>query len=227
MGSRTPRPGILFRTGTKSQCTLSARAAAELRKPNARCLAGFYPFFVQMQAERVVRESLCATSQAGGVHPQALAVPPVLDRATRPLLRRGPDFSSERGSGSTRCRAVSQRATGSQPRCRCMRGNLPLDPRRRARGLLGGVWRRRPDLNRRWRFCRPLPYHLATAPTTTQIWLRDRSNSGRKLERETGFEPATSTLARSHSTTELFPLNSPEGNTGLQAQASRVAARTT
>ena len=28
------------------------------------------------------------------------------------------------------------------------------------------------------------------------------------LERETGFEPATSTLARSHSTTELFPLSS-------------------
>ena len=28
---------------------------------------------------------------------------------------------------------------------------------------------------------------------------------GEKLERETGFEPATSTLARSHSTTELFP----------------------
>ena len=26
------------------------------------------------------------------------------------------------------------------------------------------------------------------------------------LERETGFEPATSTLARSHSTTELLPL---------------------
>ena len=29
-----------------------------------------------------------------------------------------------------------------------------------------------------------------------------------KMERETGFEPATSTLARSHSTTELFPLAS-------------------
>jgi hypothetical protein len=29
---------------------------------------------------------------------------------------------------------------------------------------------------------------------------------GKKMERETGFEPATSTLARSHSTTELFPL---------------------
>jgi hypothetical protein len=29
---------------------------------------------------------------------------------------------------------------------------------------------------------------------------------GKILERETGFEPATSTLARSHSTTELLPL---------------------
>ncbi len=28
------------------------------------------------------------------------------------------------------------------------------------------------------------------------------------MERETGFEPATSTLARSHSTTELLPLSS-------------------
>ena len=30
------------------------------------------------------------------------------------------------------------------------------------------------------------------------------------LERETGFEPATSTLARLHSTTELLPLNEKE-----------------
>ena len=30
------------------------------------------------------------------------------------------------------------------------------------------------------------------------------------LERETGFEPATSTLARLHSTTELFPLARPD-----------------
>src|SRR5579863_1470904 len=28
-----------------------------------------------------------------------------------------------------------------------------------------------------------------------------------RMERETGFEPATSTLARSHSTTELLPLS--------------------
>ncbi len=30
----------------------------------------------------------------------------------------------------------------------------------------------------------------------------------KKMERETGFEPATSTLARLHSTAELFPLRS-------------------
>src|ERR1051325_10737951 len=80
-------------------------------------------------------------------------------------------------------------------------------------------WRRRPDLNRGWRFCRPLPYHLATAPirlggdpaVDNLRMACDRSSRSvdgreRRLERETGFEPATSTLARSHSTTELFPL---------------------
>src|SRR5437899_12628575 len=36
--------------------------------------------------------------------------------------------------------------------------------------------------------------------------LRDMRGQ-KKLERETGFEPATSTLARSHSTTEFFPLD--------------------
>jgi hypothetical protein len=36
---------------------------------------------------------------------------------------------------------------------------------------------------------------------------RSTSNLGQNLERETGFEPATSTLARSHSTTELLPLD--------------------
>ena len=34
-----------------------------------------------------------------------------------------------------------------------------------------------------------------------------RLEKAEKLERETGFEPATSTLARSHSTTELLPLD--------------------
>jgi hypothetical protein len=35
--------------------------------------------------------------------------------------------------------------------------------------------------------------------------LADRGAQEDYLERETGFEPATSTLARSHSTTELLP----------------------
>src|ERR1044071_2786854 len=43
----------------------------------------------------------------------------------------------------------------------------------------------------------------------------------RRMERETGFEPATSTLARSHSTTELFPLaTNPNGTTAFQGQAT-------
>ncbi len=33
-----------------------------------------------------------------------------------------------------------------------------------------------------------------------------RGSTQHSLERETGFEPATSTLARSHSTAELLPL---------------------
>lgn len=30
--------------------------------------------------------------------------------------------------------------------------------------LLGHKWREYPDLNRGWRFCRPVPYHLAILP---------------------------------------------------------------
>ena len=41
------------------------------------------------------------------------------------------------------------------------------------------------------------------------------------LERETGFEPATSTLARSHSTTELFPLAPNDYRTTRSGLASR------
>ena len=54
---------------------------------------------------------------------------------------------------------------------------------------------------------------------------------GRKMERETGFEPATSTLARSHSTTELFPLASTRGSyhsgsqRGKQGAANRASRR--
>src|SRR5437016_7574301 len=47
-------------------------------------------------------------------------------------------------------------------------------------------WRRRPDSNRRIT-------DLQSAPLTT--WVR-RRREGEMLERETGFEPATPTLAR-------------------------------
>ena len=35
-------------------------------------------------------------------------------------------------------------------------------------------WRRRPELNRGWRFCRPLPYRLATAPLERRSRSRPR-----------------------------------------------------
>ncbi len=42
-----------------------------------------------------------------------------------------------------------------------------------------------------------------------------------QLERETGFEPATSTLARSHSTTELLPLDFMSINEGVPEEQTR------
>src|SRR5258708_4847350 len=47
------------------------------------------------------------------------------------------------------------------------------------------------------------------------------ARAAKKLERETGFEPATSTLARSHSTTELLPLGSEIINYRCNQQALR------
>src|SRR4051794_15320486 len=82
--------------------------------------------------------------------------------------------------------------------------------------MLVSEWRRRPDLNRGWRFCRPLPYLLATAPRKRRmagLATRPAEPGEKNLERETGFEPATSTLAKSHSTTELFPPEPPKYHT--------------
>ena len=56
-------------------------------------------------------------------------------------------------------------------------------------------WRRHPDLNRRMEVLQTSALPLGYAASSVS------------LERETGFEPATSTLARLHSTTELLPLN--------------------
>src|SRR5437016_5711887 len=58
---------------------------------------------------------------------------------------------------------------------------------------------------------------------------RPRPRAGReKVERETGFEPATSTLARSHSTTELFPLAAKiQRTTAIFAGSRKPAAAST
>src|SRR5579871_5444547 len=55
----------------------------------------------------------------------------------------------------------------------------------------------------------PLGYRAPAQSTSAPDGIRLRSTSKleKNLERETGFEPATSTLARSHSTTELLPLD--------------------
>ena len=48
---------------------------------------------------------------------------------------------------------------------------------------------------------------LSFAMQDTQIDLWSVPQKGDVLERETGVEPATSSLARKHSTTELLPLS--------------------
>src|SRR5437764_8495070 len=56
-----------------------------------------------------------------------------------------------------------------------------------------------------------------------------RALARESMERETGFEPATSTLARSHSTTELLPLSSRHYKRGVigrqTAEGNRFAVR--
>jgi hypothetical protein len=46
------------------------------------------------------------------------------------------------------------------------------------------------------------------------------------MERETGFEPATSTLARLHSTAELFPLSRAglDNREGSESQGKNIQA---
>src|SRR5215510_13623108 len=63
-------------------------------------------------------------------------------------------------------------------------------------GVMEKTWRRRADSNRGVEV-------LQTSALAT--WLRRPDG---EMERETGFEPATPTLARSCSTTELFPRHS-------------------
>ncbi len=108
--------------------------------------------------------------------------------------------------------------------CRCCCRSLP----RRASGarFVLRCWRRRPELNPRTRFCRPLPNHSGTSPRRShrgcparirtsvhgskvrcpttrrrgtgrrRTRLAGHQPPGRKMERKTGLEPATLTLAR-------------------------------
>src|SRR5581483_9491404 len=55
-----------------------------------------------------------------------------------------------------------------------------------------GNWRRRPDLNRGWRFCRPLPYHLATAPSSMLCGSEKRERTG--LSSVVGATTTTATV---------------------------------
>src|SRR3954453_22671258 len=52
-------------------------------------------------------------------------------------------------------------------------------------------WRRRPDLNRGWRFCRPLPYHLATAPCWEMVAPKEPTDPTSYLEWWSCLEAAT------------------------------------
>ena len=68
---------------------------------------------------------------------------------------------------------------------------------------------------------------ISARPRSLRERRRDNFSPGHpseKLERETGFEPATSTLARSHSTTELFPpAGAPARPCGRTSRSSRTS----
>ena len=65
------------------------------------------------------------------------------------------------------------------------------------------------------------PTNKGFADLCLTTWLPRRRDE-RRMERETGFEPATSTLARSHSTTELLP---PRENLKFSTTSARPATR--
>src|SRR5215831_12041905 len=78
------------------------------------------------------------------------------------------------------------------------------------------IWRRGSESNRRIKVLQTSPLPLGYRARTLlglsgpgqhkPLASRGDPSRAKLLERETGFEPATSTLARSHSTTELLPL---------------------
>ena len=94
---------------------------------------------------------------------------------------------------------IYRRRSRSLPRGSVAIERAPFGVTRATLGAQAREWRRRPDSNRRIT-------DLQSAPLTTWVRRRCQDEDREILERETGFEPATPTLARSCSTTELFPL---------------------
>ena len=85
---------------------------------------------------------------------------------------------------------------------------ISLRPERSASAIppLALTWRPEAELNRCTGFCRPLPNRSAIGPKLTQNTLGHHKRVNyQKLERETGFKPAASSLARKRSITELLP----------------------
>ena len=76
-----------------------------------------------------------------------------------------------------------------------------------------GSWRRGAESNRRIKVLQTSPLPLGYRALITKLASypvkvyspKETKGLVENLERETGFEPATSTLARSHSTAELLP----------------------
>src|SRR4051812_44113341 len=68
------------------------------------------------------------------------------------------------------------------------------------------IWRRGSGSNRRIKVLQTSPLPLGYRALLEQSPSVEGRHATKNLERETGVEPATSTLARSRSTTELLPL---------------------
>jgi hypothetical protein len=112
------------------------------------------------------------------------------------------------------CTGLVERETGFEP------ATSTLARLHSTTELLPRIWRRHPDLNRRMEVLQtsalPLGYaapRKGKTPLVKIVFTVNGALLGAKksppkggMERETGFEPATSTLARLHSTAELLPL---------------------
>ena len=84
-------------------------------------------------------------------------------------------------------------------------------------------WRRHPDLNRGIKVLQTLALPLGYSAVFAyfSIWKLKKKQYG-YLERETRFEPATFTLARWRSTTELFPHLNPHCFSWWKLQGSNL-----